>query len=119
MPRKMTAYACDFRCGRKTDTNRRRMEAHEKRCKKNPDRRACPSCAHWVQDWDSYYDRHAPGGEVSFKIWYCGIEMNPNPSKGSRDNPENISPFVYECEHWENQPSVKESLTVRGGKNET
>lgn len=46
MPRKVTAYACKFRCGRKVTTHRSNMAAHEDRCFWNPATNSCPTCMH-------------------------------------------------------------------------
>lgn len=46
MPRKVTAYACEFRCGRRVTTSRKGMELHEERCWSNPVRRTCKTCRH-------------------------------------------------------------------------
>lgn len=46
MPRKVTAYACEFKCGRTVSTKRAAIVAHEKRCICNPTRRTCRTCRH-------------------------------------------------------------------------
>lgn len=46
MARKVTAYACDFRCGRRVITSRKAMLEHEQTCWRNPARRACMTCYH-------------------------------------------------------------------------
>lgn len=56
MPRKITAYACEFKCGRGCDTNRKRMADHEARCKKNQARRACPTCRFEMKLYDEGFD---------------------------------------------------------------
>lgn len=97
MPRKVTAYACKFFCGRKTDTNRKRMEAHEQRCRLNPARRACPTCKNWEEEISDEYSGHQ-FGEPTFRwvmIRFCKIDINKDP------NGENRTPFIYDCEKWE------------------
>lgn len=46
MPREVKAYACALGCGRRVLTSKKAMEAHEKICMNNPDRRACRTCQH-------------------------------------------------------------------------
>jgi hypothetical protein len=53
MARKITAYACDYRCGRNSLTSKKRMEDHESRCFHNPDKRACITCKHFERQFDS------------------------------------------------------------------
>lgn len=53
MPRKITAYACRFKCGRRVTTHKNDMEYHEEVfCYKNPKLRACFTCAHDTPDED-------------------------------------------------------------------
>lgn len=49
-------YYCDF-CG-KSGMNSTRIREHEARCRKNPKRRACPTCKHESEDFDvgRYYE---------------------------------------------------------------
>lgn len=44
MPKEVKAFACSFGCGRKVLTSKKAMEAHEKTCAMNPERRACKTC---------------------------------------------------------------------------
>jgi hypothetical protein len=43
MPKKVTAYACEFGCGRLGKT-KACIEKHEKTCFLNPARRSCKTC---------------------------------------------------------------------------
>lgn len=52
MPRKITAYACGFKCGRSCTTKEASIVAHEKNCFKNPKVKACRTCKHWDRDDD-------------------------------------------------------------------
>lgn len=47
MTRKVTAYACDYKCGQKVLTSKVRMEEHESRCFHNPIKKACASCKYF------------------------------------------------------------------------
>jgi len=52
MPKRVVAWACSFGCGRQVSTKKSTIEKHEQTCKLNPDRRACPTCAHEESDPD-------------------------------------------------------------------
>ena len=61
MPRKVTAWACAFGCGRKVNTKRKEVEKHELTCFHNPARRACVTCSHDYKDphdFDGCYCDH-------------------------------------------------------------
>ena len=53
MPRKVTAWACKYRCGYKVQTVKSRMVEHEKRCCHNPENRACVTCTNFCP-WEDY-----------------------------------------------------------------
>lgn len=46
MSRKVTRYACDFKCGTRTKTTAKAMLAHEAICWMNPANRTCKTCVH-------------------------------------------------------------------------
>ena len=46
MPVERLAWACQWGCRRNVLVSRKRMEAHEAKCWRNPARRACASCKH-------------------------------------------------------------------------
>lgn len=50
MPRAVTAFACEFRCGRRTTMNRKSAIEHEARCFHNPATRSCQTCRHDVEE---------------------------------------------------------------------
>ena len=53
MPVKVTAFACEWKCGRKVTTKRRDMVDHEVRCRLNPAARCCPTCSHELAErWE-------------------------------------------------------------------
>ena len=54
MPRKITAWACQYKCGHRINTHRQAIEYHEAKCIFNPARKSCATCVHgeWVEDWD-------------------------------------------------------------------
>jgi len=66
MPRKVTAYACQYRCGHGFRSKKKAIEAHEKTCLRNPARRACVTCQHTGLDMDGY------------RYWYtCAVGALP------------------------------------------
>lgn len=54
MPRKVTAFACQWRCGYKVQTKKSRMVGHEDRCCHNPKNRACVTCGNFYPTNDAY-----------------------------------------------------------------
>ena len=52
MPREVKAYACEFKCGRRTVMSKKSMVDHESRCFHNPEKRACASCKHFEKEHD-------------------------------------------------------------------
>lgn len=60
MPRKVTAYACQFKCGERVNTKKGAIALHENICFSNPARRACKTCNSWVNDGDGLFcwDEH-------------------------------------------------------------
>ena len=94
MPRAIKAFGCEFACGR-ISTHRKRMLDHEARCFRNPVRRACQSCCHFVaavegDETDGYATDPA----------HCAV----------RNNVDFIKTLECDCEKWapesqlDNQP---------------
>jgi len=83
MPRKVTAWACKYKCGAKVQTSHSRMLHHEARCLRNPSRRACTTCKwDWTEhDWDDEGHRWQNDG--------CEIDKRPADCR-----------CVVECAHW-------------------
>jgi len=52
VPRELTTWGCDFRCGY-VNTKRPKIEKHEKTCFANPARRACKTCKHDLKSRDA------------------------------------------------------------------
>lgn len=48
-PVQVKAWACAFKCGYAVKTKRRAMLEHQERCFRNPARRACVTCKHFVR----------------------------------------------------------------------
>ena len=67
MALQVTAYLCKYRCG-KLSVNKDRIETHETRCLKNPDRRACITCKH---------NCRSPQGDEEPAYWYCFLGIEP------------------------------------------
>ena len=55
MPRKITAYACQYKCGHRINSKKDSIERHETRCFSNPVRRACKTCHQFDMDEDGTY----------------------------------------------------------------
>jgi hypothetical protein len=47
MPSKITAWSCQFKCGRRVCTTKSVIEKHEARCFSNPAMRACKTCGNF------------------------------------------------------------------------
>jgi hypothetical protein len=77
MAEKITAYRCEWGCGRNVITSKKRMEYHENNyCAKNPKLKACPTCIHDIDGWDD-------------ERYWCELEV--------RVDGVNV---VYNCEKW-------------------
>ena len=53
MAKKITAYSCEYKCGRNVLTSKSRMEEHEKRCFYNKDTKSCATCANFERHTDN------------------------------------------------------------------
>lgn len=100
MPRAITAYACNFKCGKKVDTVRKRMEVHEARCFCNPVRRACQTCIHFQADSDTIYNPYHGGNpgstDYEAKYHYCDAREDVN----LREK------LVCDCPSWSNKADM-------------
>ena len=98
MPRRIKTWACEFRCGRGTTTHKKDMEAHELRCKKNPNAHACPTCRHEVYE---------PGQQPDYVLgdmgydggWYCTEEHLPEGRQ-----------MKVNCKYWEEKEEQHETV---------
>jgi hypothetical protein len=79
MPRKVTAYACKYKCRRKVTTHRQDMKDHEERCKLNPARRTCATC--------KFEEPEEDGGG---RGWYCTEEHLPEDTQMVYDCPYHV-----------------------------
>ena len=52
MPKKITAFACEWKCGRTVLTKRTGMVAHEYACNWNPTNKACITCSNFCRAQD-------------------------------------------------------------------
>lgn len=46
MPRKVTAYECEWNCGKNLRKTKAAVSRHEEACLLNPARRSCATCKH-------------------------------------------------------------------------
>ncbi len=82
MPRKITAYACQFRCGQRVNTHEEIIEYHEQLCFKNPKNKACPACEHNDRQYDDW------GG-----FWFdCDINAKPDTNNKFIKNCQSFEP---------------------------
>jgi hypothetical protein len=76
MPREVKAYACEFRCGKKTTMRRASMVEHEAKCWRNPAAKACLTCRY--ERMDDECDEIMTGPDSWWETWYklrfCGHE---------------------------------------------
>jgi len=83
MPKKVTAWACSFGCGRNVLTKQDRMARHESLCARNPERKACPTCG--LNDYETpEYGAGIIGG------YFC-----------HGDHLRDGERMRYDCPHWE------------------
>lgn len=118
MPRQVTAWACEFGCGRRVTTKRASVAKHEPTCFGNPARRACKTCRFESVDWtesefggtmcigrecqrdDDLYQELVDEPKIR---WDCpGWEERPS---GGDDDDDEISPDQYEF--WEEEEHQK------------
>ena len=52
MPRQVTAYGCEYKCGQKVVLSKASMISHESRCFHNPLKKACASCFYFEKEQD-------------------------------------------------------------------
>ena len=62
MPRKVVAYACQFKCGERVNTKKEAIRLHENICFSNPARRACRTCKYFDIDEDGSFCKLDEGG---------------------------------------------------------
>ena len=53
MPVEIIKYLCQFKCGKHSVSNKKKMETHESTCWKNPDVKSCNTCKHEIYEEDS------------------------------------------------------------------
>jgi len=85
----VTAWACEYKCGRSVTVSRKNIERHEQTCKMNPARRACPTCKYEDREWLDY-------NRAEF---FCQIDALPDGMS-----------MVVQCEKWE--PQCRPTLTA-------
>lgn len=89
MPRKVTAWACEFKCGFKVYINKNRILIHEDGCFSNPEKRACKTCANFIA-W----------GVDDFESPYCKDEYFDKPYK---KNPHGLR---TDCKKWKQKTQL-------------
>jgi hypothetical protein len=99
MPREVTAYLCDHRCGRQASTVLKSVEAHEATCFLNPARRSCKTCEHESTEDDDGYS--AP-----YRICMApATQHGEDPAYDALDEfnaaLENQNRIAVNCKYWE------------------
>ena len=94
MPVERKAWACQYGCGRNVLTSRKRMEAHEARCWRNPARRACVACKHFNQ----YDDDNGMDGTPYLQTWHVRECL-------ANDGIDISEKLRHDCPLWENAGS--------------
>ncbi len=92
MPRKVTAWACAFRCGHRVSTKEANIYRHEATCWLNPERRACKTCKHNNVVYPWYGD-----GEHDIRVRHCDIGKFDVPDDG-KDRHGDVR---WNCPFWE------------------
>ena len=80
MPIKISAWKCQYNCGRKVVVNKKSMSIHEKRCYKNPENKTCMTCEHDKFEWEQDYEGHQLGEATytaPYKDYYCEMQIRP------------------------------------------
>jgi len=99
MPKRVTAWACEFGCHRRVRTDRKAVERHERTCFFNPARRSCRTCRHeipgFVDDVDPVTGYHYEQARE------CGVDALPEPTGDSKDPRD---PIRWDCPQWERKP---------------
>lgn len=58
MPKRVTAWACEFGCGHKVQTKREKILIHENTCFKRPANRSCIICGNFLPS--EFYEDTGP-----------------------------------------------------------
>jgi hypothetical protein len=95
MPRKVTAYLCEHRCGRQASTVLKSVEAHEATCFLNPARRSCKTCEHEGEDGGGY------PGEPMWRE--CNSPDGDDPLEEFNVAKKDENQIAVNCRYW--QPS--------------
>ena len=101
MPREITKYLCEFKCGKKAQSTIENIERHESICWKNPARKACSTCKYEVyeEDGDGYRKWMSRACKVLTEEQFEELHQ----LSGYNTKPEfHIQP-VINCLYWENK----------------
>ena len=76
MPKKVTAWACKWGCGRRVTTKKKSCANHERQCIFNPNSRSCPTCRHDELEPDSVLVG-SPDVWRDMMVAFCMIDERP------------------------------------------
>lgn len=123
MPRKISAFACEWNCGRNVLTSRVRMALHESRCNWNPANHACITCANFSPSTDGYEPGDCKpsgcdaGEDVTKLRNHCDkwanpyVERVPNKREVEAAYPKIIAALTFEqCEALGSQIEIVENF---------
>jgi len=108
MPRKVTAFACEYFCGQRVNTKKASIEAHEKTCFSNPDRRACRTCGY------NYRVTHPIPGKQRYVESFSECEkpgFTPPPNADKHG-------LAWDCPGWIDQITWMEKVEKREVKDD-
>lgn len=92
MPIPIKSYACQYRCGKKSDTKQSRIVLHEASCIKNPATHSCPTCQ---------YDKQSISMELS-GFWGGEAEYDKRVvHRWCVVDGREAKTFISECPLWE------------------
>ena len=97
MPVLVKAYTCQWKCGHVAVKSKSRMQNHEYRCFKNPERRACITCR--------FFNAGCPG--MNYIIpGNAGYEHDPGESRHCTAETEHDiqHKLLADCQDWEAKP---------------
>ena len=76
MAKQVKAFACEYGCARRVLTSKKRMEAHEAKCYRNPKTRSCATCKYF----ESYQNSNGMEREPSLLHEYVTAECHADES---------------------------------------
>lgn len=99
--KEVTAYMPD--CCNKAMLSKSSAIRHERRCPHNPQNRACPTCANYTTEKETYYNPYHNGDpgstDYDYDTYWCDHDT---------ECPKEITDIKMSCENWKPLVAVKE-----------